>query len=167
MYILGHAGVTAFVASLLYLPALGAVIGALLPDVIDKGLFVFGNLIAPGTFSCARFLAHTFLFIPIPGMIAYAITRNKKFTIAVMLGVAFHLIEDVNGNVPVLYPFIDYPWLHTCGFAVQPGLYEISMEVVGALLLLLTFGYRTKLLVFREKFWNAVNRIKNAMTWKK
>ena len=150
MLILGHAGITAFIASMIYLPALGAVIGVLLPDVIDKGLFFLN--IAP----CARFIAHTVFFFPFAGLAAYAITREKKFAVAVMLGAVFHLVEDTHYNVPWFYPFVDYEWLYTCKFGVSLGLFELITESIGLGLLILIFGYREKLIAIRKSLWNFI-----------
>ncbi len=150
MLILGHAGITALIASMIYLPALAAIFGTLLPDIIDKGLYLIG------VFPCSRFLAHTIFFLPLAGIVAYLMTRNKKIAIAVTLGVIFHLIEDLNGEVPLFYPFKQYAFLDTCTLVVQLTPYLIISEIVGALLLIYIFGFSKHFVGFRSKFWKRI-----------
>ncbi|MBI2084247.1 MAG: metal-dependent hydrolase [Candidatus Aenigmarchaeota archaeon] len=152
MLILGHAGITALVASMLFLPALAAIFGALLPDIIDKGLFLIG------WFPCTRFLAHTIFFFPIAGLATYAITRNKKVAVAVSLGVIFHLIEDLNSDIPLFYPFKQYSFIDTCAFGIQLTPYIVISEIIGGLLLIYIFGFSKRFLNFRSKFWKYFRR---------
>ena len=153
MLLLGHIGITAFTASMIYLSILGVVIGVLLPDIIDKGLFVLGQ--AP----CSRFIAHSIFFFPLAGLVAYAITRNKKFALAIAFGSLLHLVQDLNGDIPFLYPFKDYAFFETCvgiKFAFTP--YILSGEIIGAILLIFVLGFNRKFISFRSKIWNLIKK---------
>lgn len=150
MYLLGHIGITAFITSMLFLPALGAVLGVLLPDLIDKGLFLIG---AP----CSRFIAHSIFFFPIVGLIGYAITRNKKFAIAVTLGVILHLVEDLNAHLPLLYPLKDYEFFSSCkvlGIKFTP--FIIVTEIIGGMLLIYVYGFSRNFLQMRKAVWKFI-----------
>lgn len=157
MLLLGHIGITAFTSSLLFLPALFAVGGALLPDIIDKGLFELG--VVP----CTRLIAHSIFFFPIAGLAAYGITRNKKIALAVALGAFLHLVEDVQGNVPLLYPLKEYAFLSTCrGMHISFSPYFIITETIGGLLTIFVFGFRDKFALLRGYFWRNIYRM---MSW--
>ncbi len=152
---LGHIGITAFIVSMIYLPALAGIIGALLPDVIDKGLFILGY--AP----CSRFIAHSLFAVPIAGIITYAITRNKKITFAMLIGYVLHLLEDMHGDVPWLYPLKNYAFMQACGdihIVFTP--YFILTETIGALLIIFVFGFSGKFMEFRKRIWKFIYSIK-------
>lgn len=76
------------------------IIGALIPDIIDKPLsfFQIGN---------GRFLGHApFLYLIAFGLILF--TFQKKYIVySLFFGIAFHLILDIP-NIPILWPFISY-----------------------------------------------------------
>lgn len=148
MLLLGHIGLTALASSMLYLPILGAALGVLLPDVIDKGLFTLGY--AP----CSRFVAHSIFFSPAAGIVAYAITRNKKFALAVAFGALLHLAEDMHDDVPFLYPIKDYAFFSTCGqIKVVFSSYAIVTEVVGGAALVLMSVFNSQLGKLRKFIW--------------
>lgn len=152
MLFLGHIGITAFVSSMVYLSALGGILGALLPDVIDKGLFTLGY--AP----CSRFIAHSIFFFPVAGVIAYIITRNKKFALAVALGALLHLLQDMHDDVPFLYPLKDYAFFATCGqIKIIFSQYIIITEIMGGVLTLFVFGFSKRFLEFRRTVWKFLN----------
>lgn len=154
MLLLGHIGLTAFVSSMLYLPILGGVIGVLIPDIIDKGLFVLGY--SP----CGRFLAHSVFFFPLAGIVAYAITRNKKFAIAVALGALLHLVEDMHDNVPFLFPMKYYTFFDTCEeLKVSFTPYVITTEIIGGLILVSMSAFNSKFVKLRKLIWMKIFRI--------
>lgn len=159
MLLLGHIGITAFVSSMIYLPAIFAVAGALLPDMIDKGLFLLG---AP----CGRFIAHSIFFFPVAGIVTYLITRNKKFAVAVALGALLHLLQDMEHDVPFLYPFKDYEFFATCvsGFQFKFTPLIIFSEIIGGLLLIFVYGFNKNFLHIRKIFWKF---LKGEAKWKK
>lgn len=153
MLLLGHIGITAFVSSMLYLPILGGVVGVLLPDMVDKGLFVLG--FAP----CGRFIAHSIFFFPVAGIVSYAITRNKKFAVAVALGALLHLVQDMHDNVPLLYPVKDYAFFATCGeVRILFTPYLIITETIGALLLIFIGVFNSKARTLRKFLWTQIEK---------
>jgi len=102
---LGHIGITlgaAHVTNLatpLRLSLWIVAFAALLPDLIDKPLYILG--IGDG-----RFIGHTLLFICIVSAVLYI--KNKKYALVVMFGSVCHLVFDMHGFVPWLYPFISH-----------------------------------------------------------
>ncbi|MBI2547003.1 MAG: hypothetical protein HYW23_00995 [Candidatus Aenigmarchaeota archaeon] len=152
MLLLGHIGITAFIAGLIYMPLSGMILGVLLPDIIDKSLFFLG--IAP----CSRFIAHTIFFFPLAGLLTYAITKNKKLAFAVTLGIMLHLVEDLHDSVPFLYPLKNYAFLSTCGFGVSFSGYFIVTEVIGAALLLFMAFFNSQYLYIRKLLWDFIIR---------
>ena len=154
MLFLGHIGFTAFIVSMIYLPALAGIIGALLPDAIDKGLFILG--FAP----CPRFIAHSLLAVPVAGIITYAVTRNKKMALALTIGWLLHLLEDMQGMLPLFYPIKTYPFLQACGeIHILFTPYFIVTEAIGALLIIFVFGFSGKFIEFRRKVWKFIYSI--------
>jgi len=90
-------------------------IGSLLPDIIDKPLFLLG-------FGNGRFLSHNLLFIIISFLIVYFSSRkNKSISFPFLAGLIFHLILDLP-YVPLFYPFISYDF----HFVEKPLLYWIK-----------------------------------------
>lgn len=155
MLFLGHIGIVAFVSSMIFLPILGGVIGVLLPDLVDKGLFVVH--VAP----CSRFIAHSIFFFPVVGIIAYLITRNKQLAIAVALGSVLHLLQDMHDDVPFLYPLKTYAFFSTCGKQITVTFtpFVITTEIIGGLLLLFMGLFRPKFLHIRKKLWNYLRNL--------
>lgn len=145
MYPLGHIGTALILASLLYLPAAALVIGVLLPDIFDKGLALIGVL------ECGRSLGHNVFFGLGAGIVAFAVTRNKNVAIAMTLGIMLHLLEDSVHFVPYFYPLVSYDF-ESCGpVQFQPGTFEITMEAVGMVLIVVWWKFRSKLFYFRDK----------------
>ncbi len=154
MLLLGHIGLTAFASSMLYLPILSGVIGALLPDVVDKGLFTLG--FAP----CSRFIAHSMFFFPAAGIITYVITRNKKIALAVALGALLHLVEDMHDGVPFLYPIKDYAFFNTCGdIKILFTPYIIATEFIGGVTLIFMSVFKSRLAKLRSFIWATIFKI--------
>jgi len=81
------------------------IIGALLPDIIDKSL-MFLNL------SSGRGLSHTLLFIVISFLIVHLFAkRNYLISLSFLIGTLSHLILDLP-EVPLLFPFIMYDFVY-------------------------------------------------------
>ena len=155
MLLFGHIGLTVFAISLLYLPVIGGVVGVLLPDVIDKGLFVLGYI------PCSRFIAHSIFFFPFAGLISYIITRNKKFAIAVSLGAFLHLLQDMHDNVPFLFPLKDYAFFNTCAqIQVSFTPYIIATEVIGAAALIFVGMFPKQFVQLRKVLWSQLKVVK-------
>lgn len=164
MLFLGHIGITAFIAALLYLPVVFAVGGVLLPDMVDKVLFLAG--LSP----CGRFFGHSIFFAPIIGAITYAITRRKDFAIAIMLGAFLHLMEDMTYFVPFLYPIKSYAFASVCKpIEVIFGTFQVVTELIGAGLIIFAFGFNSKFIRLRRMLWSKVfkNRMKKVLYGKK
>lgn len=159
MLLLGHIGITAFVSSMLYLPILGGVVGVLLPDMIDKGLFFLG--FAP----CGRFIAHSIFFPPVAGLVAYIITRNKKFALAIALGASLHLLQDMHDNVPFLYPLKYYAFIDNCQVKIKGTPYIIATEIIGGLILIFMSVFNSKLFYFRKRLWNRLKKLGMVKPW--
>lgn len=150
MIFFGHIGIVAFVAALFFLPALFAGIGGIFPDVFDKILFLLG--VTP----CTRFFGHTILFAFLAGLVTFIVTRKKSYALAMMLGSFLHLIQDLQGDVPFLYPFVNYAFFSTCGkinIAYHLNIIELTAEVIGVIFLIVLIKYRDKFEIFRRKFW--------------
>ena len=154
MLLLGHIGITAFASSLLYLSILGGIVGVLLPDIIDKVLFVLGY--AP----CRRFIAHSIFFFPVAGLVSYVITRNKKFAIAIALGAFLHLLQDMHNDVPFLYPLKYYAFFGNCKVGILFTPYVIATEIIGGLMLIFMSLFNSKFLYLRKTLWNWLKRLR-------
>ena len=77
------------------------IIGAILPDLIDKPLLLLG-------LGKGRHLSHNFLFILIFFLILFISTKkNLEISLSLLFGMVFHLILDLP-EVPLFYPFISY-----------------------------------------------------------
>lgn len=154
MLLFGHIGITIFIATMLYLPMTFAVLGVLLPDIIDKGFFLLG------LFPCVRFFGHSIFFPLVIGLLTYLVTRKWKFALAITLGAFLHLLQDIEGFVPWFYPFINYPELGVCEFRVEFGLFAIITESIGAGALVFTLGFKSGVIWLRKKFWNLLLKMK-------
>lgn len=145
MYPLGHVGIALILSAFLSLPAAAFVLGVLLPDIVDKGLSLIGFI------DCGRFVAHNVFFGFGAGLIAFAATRNKSVAIAITLGAMLHLAQDSAHFVPYFYPLISYDF-SSCGpIEIQPGTFELVMEGVGAVLIVVWWKFRAKLFYLRER----------------
>ena len=91
MFVFGHVGFgRTMIGSLRRtLPIAPFVVGALLPDAIDKSLY-YSHV--SSFVSCTRTFAHTGLFVLLLGAVAAA-TRSRAWT-AVLLGVVTHVVLD-------------------------------------------------------------------------
>jgi len=160
MLLLGHIGLTTLASSLLYLSIIGGVIGVLLPDIIDKGLFVLGY--AP----CGKFIAHSIFFFPVAGAVSYIITRNKKFAVAVALGAFLHLLQDIHNDVPFLYPLKDYAFFETCdAVKISFSPYVIATEAIGGVLLIFIGVFHKQFESIRNAVWSRLKKIGIVRKW--
>lgn len=81
------------------------IIGALLPDIVDKSL-MFLNL------GSGRGISHTLLFVLASFLIVHLITkRNFLISIPFLIGCASHLLLDLP-EVPLFFPFINYEFIY-------------------------------------------------------
>ena len=150
MYPLGHIGIAAFVATLFFLPALYAVLGGILPDVLDKVFFTLGIL------PCGRSFFHSLFFGPLAAAIVFALTRNKKYAVAIWFGAYSHLILDAANFVPWFYPVVSYAF--NCGPVVfQPPLLEIAVEIFGLALIVTLIFFKWKVVALRYRLWKWYN----------
>lgn len=145
MYPLGHIGIALVIATIFYVPIAAFVVGALLPDIVDKGLAIF-NLV-----ECGRSVGHNVFFALVAGALAFGITRKKGIALAVVLGVLLHLAQDSTHFVPYLYPLLQYDFSGCGPVAFQPGNFEIAMEFVGLALIIFWWKFRSKLFYLRER----------------
>ena len=154
---LAHIGITVFLSIIFYLPALFAAIGALLPDIVDKILFL------PGFSVCGRLIGHTILFGPIASLLTYVLTKNKKIALAILFGCWMHLFEDARDFMPLFYPIVKYHFA-CLPTSIKIGAYEIITESLGAILLAITILFKSKLIHLRDEMWE---KIKKVIKWRK
>jgi hypothetical protein len=92
------------------------ILGALLPDLIDKPLQLIG--IGNG-----RWWAHApLLWMAVLGGV-YLLSHNKPVVLALVLGIFSHLLFDLPG-IPLWFPVISYP------FPSEPGILAIWMATL-------------------------------------
>jgi hypothetical protein len=143
MYPLGHIGITVFISTFLYMPAWFVLAGSLLPDAVDKGLYVAG--FSPS----AHFIGHTIFLGLSVGLIAFIATKRKNLSLAISFGYLMHLIEDAESFIPWFYPFVNYTFTPGPLIAITP--FVIFNEVLGGVLLIILFVFKSKLIYFRDK----------------
>ena len=99
-------------------------------------------------------------FFPTAGLIAYIITRNKKFALAVALGAFLHLLQDMHDDVPFLYPLKDYAFFDACKqIEIVFTRFVIVTELIGGSLFIFVFRFSKRFIEFRRVLWNAINKI--------
>lgn len=118
MLLFGHLGVTLgiFFIICLFIPLLRTIIdprylivGALLPDIIDKPL---GEIILASTFSTGRMIGHTILLSIIIlsiGLFVYEKNRDIR-TMSLAAGSFFHLMEDQMWGKPQIFFWPLFGW---------------------------------------------------------
>jgi hypothetical protein len=94
-----HVGVSAVLALLFRLNPVVTVFCGILPDLVDKPLAALG--IGGG-----RYIGHTLLFAGV--MIILFTVWKKKYGLAALIGLMFHLLLDLNALIPWFYPFKEY-----------------------------------------------------------
>lgn len=154
---LAHLGITVFLSIIFYLPALFAAIGALLPDIVDKILFLSGFSV------CGRFIGHTIFFGPIASLLTYVLTKNKKIALAILFGCWLHLFEDARDFMPLFYPIVKYQFA-CLPTSIKIGTFEVITESLGATLLTVTILFKSKIMHLRDKVWI---KIKKVIKWRK
>jgi hypothetical protein len=147
MFPLTHIGITFFLGTLLSLTVFVAIIGSVLPDLIDKGLFI--TLHTPNP----RFIAHTVFFPPLVSLLTYALTRKKSFAIAMLFATYLHLVVDLNNFLPLFYPFVNYKF-PDINYSVETFVnkfnFEFYSEIFGVALIMITIKFNSKLVHFRD-----------------
>jgi len=144
MYFFGHIGIMLLISFMLFFPMLFALIGSMLPDAIDKPLFLLG--LAPS----GRYISHTLLFVAVSFAATYLATKKVTAASALSLGVLLHLSLDMEHSVPWFYPFVDYVFEpYAIIFRFDPFL--ISAEIIGIILLFAIVKYGVRLDAARSK----------------
>jgi len=153
MFVLGHIGITAFLASLLMLSPLIAAIASQLPDLIDKPPYILG--ISPS----GRYIGHTLLAIFLVGFITYLITRKKIIALSISFGMFLHLIEDLPYFIPWLYPFVNYDFPKG-PFEFHYTLQLFALDMLGLMLLIILYkkneSFRKEIDNVRKLFLKAI-----------
>ncbi len=103
MLLFGHIGPAAFLAQRLRLHVLATMFFAILPDLIDKPLYVIG--VAPA----ARWIAHTILFLVVVSGSLHLLAK-KQLALSAFFGIASHYVLDLRFFLPLFYPFVQYEW---------------------------------------------------------
>lgn len=81
------------------------IIGALLPDIIDKPLFLLD-------LGGGRLYSHNLLFVIVSFLIVhFSSKRNKSISLPFLFGLISHLILDLP-YVPLFYPFFSYDYYY-------------------------------------------------------
>ena len=97
---LGHLGIPLPVAHLLKLNLAVTGLCALLPDLVDKPLYLMGAT------SCSRYAAHTVLFVLLVA-VAFSL-KSRLLGLSALFGGVLHLVLDSGYFVPWFYPFVRY-----------------------------------------------------------
>lgn len=114
--LIGHLGVSVLAHRYLKADLVPVVVAGVFPDVIDKtlcqGLHVFPS---------GRMWGHTLLGLAVSTIIVRLLWgRLTAWSWAV--GYLGHLVADIGGQVPWLYPFVQYE------FDPSPGLWEMLLR---------------------------------------
>ena len=81
------------------------IIGALLPDIIDKSLMLLN-------ISSGRGISHTLLFVGVSFLVVHLwVKRNYLISFPFLIGLISHLILDLP-EVPLFFPFIMYEFIY-------------------------------------------------------
>jgi hypothetical protein len=138
-----HIGVPGALALLLRLNPIVAITCGILPDVIDKPLAGFG--IGGG-----RYIGHT-LLVAVVVIAAFSLWK-RKYGLAALIGLASHLLLDLNNLVPWFFPFKDYNfsvtklnimvWLKGYVTFSHVGLEVIVVALVGIIAFICWWLYR-------------------------
>ncbi len=111
--LLGHLGVSVLAHRYLKADLVPVVVGGLFPDIIDKAL-CHGLHILPN----GRMWSHTLLGLLTSTVVVWLLWgRQSAWSWAV--GYLGHLIADIGGQVPWLYPFVPYE------FEPSPSFWEL------------------------------------------
>jgi hypothetical protein len=97
---LGHLGIPLPVAHLLKLNLAVTGLCALLPDLVDKPLYLMSVT------SCSRYAAHTIMFVLLVA-VAFSL-EGRLLGLSALFGGMLHLVLDSGTFVPWFYPFVRY-----------------------------------------------------------
>ncbi len=100
--LLGHIAVSLLESHYLDLELKPTMLGGLFPDMLDKSLCQVLHITPSG-----RMWGHTLLSFALSTAIV-RIASGKRAARSWALGYAGHLVADVRGQVPLLYPFARY-----------------------------------------------------------
>jgi hypothetical protein len=154
MILFGHIGITAFVGSFLSLSLFIVLIGSLMPDIIDKTLFLLGLT------NTGRFIGHTLLLGILFSLIAHIIFRKKLVSLSLLFGYLFHLLEDATNFVPWFFPFVNYNFsAYPIGPVFTP--FNIASEIIGILMLIYIFRTNSQFRNIINNFKLIINKKKN------
>ena len=82
------------------------IIGAILPDLIDKPL----SILFPTIFS-GRGVGHApFVGLILCGLL-YFLLKRRELAISLGIGISIHILLDLPGQIPWFWPFVEYPIL--------------------------------------------------------
>ena len=157
MFVLGHIGITAFLASLLFFYPLLAALASQLPDLIDKPFYILG------IFPCGRYIGHTLLAVIIIGLISYLLTKKKLVALSISFGMLMHLFEDLPYFIPWFYPFVGYDF-PTGPFEFQYTLKLLILDITGLAMLIILYKknktFRGEILGWKEMIENFMKKIR-------
>jgi len=154
MIFFGHIGITAFVGSFLSLSLFIVLIGSLMPDIIDKTLFLLGLT------NTGRFIGHTLFLGILFSLITHLIFRKKLVSLSLLFGYWFHLLEDVTNFVPWFFPFVNYNFsAYPIGPIFTP--FNIASEIIGILMLIYIFRTNSQFRNIINNFKLIINKKKN------
>lgn len=111
--LIGHLGVSVLAHRYLKADLVPVVVAGVFPDVVDKTLCQGLNLMPSG-----RMWGHTLLGLAVSTVIVWLLWgRQTAWSWA--MGYLGHLVADIGGQVPWLYPFVQYE------FEPSPGFWEL------------------------------------------
>ena len=111
--LVGHLGVSVLAHRYLKADLVPVVVAGVVPDVVDKALCQGLDLMPSG-----RMWGHTLLGLAVSTVIVRLLWgRQTAWSWAV--GYLGHLLGDIGGQIPWLYPFVQYE------FEPSPGFWEI------------------------------------------
>ena len=129
MILFGHVGISILLGSLFSLALFVVLIATLMPDLIDKSLFLLGLT------NTGRFIGHTLFLGFLFSLIVHIIFRKKLFSISFLFGYLLHLLEDAVKFVPWFYPFVNYDFsTYSIGPVFTP--FNIASEIIGIIILI-------------------------------
>ncbi|MFW9852701.1 MAG: metal-dependent hydrolase [Candidatus Thorarchaeota archaeon] len=114
-----------------YFSFISLAIGAMGPDIIDK-------LISLPITDHGRYIGHSLIFdVLICFLVLIVFRKNKRIWLSFIIGWQLHLILDLGGFLPILFPFVSYefPVRDQTFFEIlsQPSVY--INEIIGFLIL--------------------------------
>jgi len=132
MILFGHIGISVLLGSFLSLSLLVVLMGAMMPDIIDKALYFLGLT------NTGRFIGHTLFLGIVITLIVHVIFRKKLLSISISFGYMLHLLEDATKFVPWFYPFVNYDFsAYSIGPVFTP--FNIASEVIGIIMFIYVF----------------------------